>query len=83
MFNINNFSIIILGRSNVSMNECRQAIQRHSPNVQVITEEIDFTHPSSSWIPRVKSLIEHKDIAILVNNVGINTEVPSLLYLFF
>ena len=71
-------SIIILELNQQAMNETRQSIQKQYPHVQVILEQVDFSQPPSSWIPRISALIEHKDIAVLVNNVGINTEIPSL-----
>ncbi|KAK2958260.1 putative Very-long-chain 3-oxoacyl-CoA reductase [Blattamonas nauphoetae] len=71
------FNIIILGRSRVSLMECEEAIHSHSPNVEVISAEIDFSQPSINWIPLVRSCIENRDIALLVNNVGMNTEIPG------
>ncbi|KAH7826861.1 very-long-chain 3-oxoacyl-CoA reductase [Monocercomonoides exilis] len=70
------FNIILLGRSRISMSECQESIRSRSPNVDVVMEEIDFSRPVHEWAQRVEAIISNKDISILVNNVGINTEIP-------
>ena len=77
------FSIILLDISERALNECKQAIQSKYSSVQVETKVIDFSKDTTEWIPEVRRLIDQKDIAVLVNNVGINTEIPSLFHIIY
>uniref|UniRef100_A0A914QNH6 Steroid dehydrogenase n=1 Tax=Panagrolaimus davidi TaxID=227884 RepID=A0A914QNH6_9BILA len=75
------FNIILISRTQTKLDSVKEEIKKECKNIEVETIAYNFTNANvDDYKKKIISVIEKKDIGILVNNVGLSYAVPDMLH---
>jgi len=70
-------NLVLVSRTAAKLNEVADEIKAKYSSVQVDTLAIDFGALDDSALQRLKSVVDSKEVGILVNNVGMSYDYPE------
>jgi 17beta-estradiol 17-dehydrogenase / very-long-chain 3-oxoacyl-CoA reductase len=70
------FNVVLVSRSQAKLDALAAEIQEHCPEAAAITLAVDFAAASDEDYARIAAATRDLDVAVLVNNVGVNSDIP-------
>uniref|UniRef100_A0A914YTP2 Uncharacterized protein n=1 Tax=Panagrolaimus superbus TaxID=310955 RepID=A0A914YTP2_9BILA len=75
------FNILLISRTQTKLDSVKEEILKECKNIEVETIAYNFTNASlDDYKNKIISIIEKKDVGILVNNVGLASSNPEMLH---
>uniref|UniRef100_A0AC34F689 Steroid dehydrogenase n=1 Tax=Panagrolaimus sp. ES5 TaxID=591445 RepID=A0AC34F689_9BILA len=75
------FNILLISRTQAKLDSVKEEIKKECKNAEVETVAYNFTNANvDDYKKQIISVIEKKDVGILVNNVGLSYAVPNILH---